>query len=66
MQAGPITSVFMPKDKVTGTHQNYGFVEFRSEEVGGGRVCVCVWGGGGTPGRARAGRRLRDEGHEHG
>ncbi len=31
-QAGPVTSVHMPKDKVTGRHQGYGFVEFRSEE----------------------------------
>ena len=39
MQAGPITSVYMPKDKVTGIHQNYGFVEFRSEEVRAREPC---------------------------
>ncbi|KAJ1444481.1 hypothetical protein M885DRAFT_552837 [Pelagophyceae sp. CCMP2097] len=32
LQAGPITNVHMPRDKVTGAHQGYGFVEFRSEE----------------------------------
>jgi splicing factor 3B subunit 4 len=32
LQAGPVVNVHMPKDKVTGIHQNYGFVEFRSEE----------------------------------
>jgi len=32
VQAGPVTSVFMPGDKVTGRHQGFGFVEFRSEE----------------------------------
>jgi len=32
MQAGPIVSVFMPRDKVTGNHPGYGFVEFRAEE----------------------------------
>ncbi|GBG24413.1 Splicing factor 3B subunit 4 [Hondaea fermentalgiana] len=29
VQCGPISSVFMPKDKVTGTHYGYGFVEFK-------------------------------------
>ncbi|CAM9324725.1 unnamed protein product [Chrysoparadoxa australica] len=32
VQAGPVVNVHMPKDKVTSTHQGYGFVEFRSEE----------------------------------
>jgi len=32
LQAGPISNVHMPRDKVTGTHQGYGFVEFRTEE----------------------------------
>ena len=31
LQAGPVTSVHMPKDKVTGSTQGYGFVEFRTE-----------------------------------
>jgi splicing factor 3B subunit 4 len=30
-QVGPIVNVYMPRDKVSGAHQNYGFVEFRSE-----------------------------------
>ncbi|GMF29508.1 unnamed protein product [Phytophthora fragariaefolia] len=32
LQAGSVSNVHMPRDKVTGAHQNYGFVEFRSEE----------------------------------
>jgi splicing factor 3B subunit 4 len=32
LQAGPIGNVHLPRDKVTGSHQGYGFVEFRSEE----------------------------------
>ncbi|CAN0230428.1 unnamed protein product [Phaeothamnion confervicola] len=32
VQAGPVVSVHMPKDKVTGQHQGYGFTEFRTEE----------------------------------
>ncbi|CAH0478749.1 unnamed protein product [Peronospora belbahrii] len=32
LQAGSVSNVHMPRDKVTGSHQNYGFVEFRSEE----------------------------------
>mmetsp|Transcript_24436 Transcript_24436/g.35910 ORF Transcript_24436/g.35910 Transcript_24436/m.35910 type:complete len:306 (-) Transcript_24436:231-1148(-) len=32
LQAGPVVNVHMPKDKVNGQHQGYGFVEFRSEE----------------------------------
>ena len=31
LQAGPVTSVHMPKDKVVGTHQGFGFIEFRTE-----------------------------------
>ena len=31
-QAGPVVSVYMPKDRVTGAHQGYGFVELASEE----------------------------------
>ena len=31
-QAGPLVSVHMPKDKITGLHQSYAFVEFRTEE----------------------------------
>ena len=31
LQAGPVTSVHMPKDKVLGTHQGFGFVEFHAE-----------------------------------
>lgn len=29
VQCGPVASVFMPKDKVTGSHYGYGFVEFK-------------------------------------
>ncbi|TKA78602.1 hypothetical protein B0A55_03881 [Friedmanniomyces simplex] len=32
LQAGPIINVHLPKDRVTQTHQGYGFVEFGSEE----------------------------------
>ncbi|KAK2076141.1 hypothetical protein QBZ16_001073 [Prototheca wickerhamii] len=32
VQAGPVVNVYMPKDRVTGEHQSYGFVEFRAEE----------------------------------
>jgi splicing factor 3B subunit 4 len=32
VQAGPVVSVNMPKDRVTGTHQGFGFVEFMAEE----------------------------------
>eukprot|EP00621_Florenciella_sp_RCC1693_P006345 CAMPEP_0182544382 /NCGR_PEP_ID=MMETSP1323-20130603/33055_1 /TAXON_ID=236787 /ORGANISM="Florenciella parvula, Strain RCC1693" /LENGTH=222 /DNA_ID=CAMNT_0024755411 /DNA_START=157 /DNA_END=821 /DNA_ORIENTATION=+ len=32
LQAGPVVSLHMPKDKVTASHQGYGFCEFRSEE----------------------------------
>lgn len=32
LQAGRIVNVHLPKDRVTQTHQGYGFVEFASEE----------------------------------
>lgn len=32
LQAGPVVSVHMPKDKVNGKHLGYGFAEYRSEE----------------------------------
>lgn len=32
LQAGPVVNVHVPKDKISGTHNNFGFVEFRSEE----------------------------------
>merc|ERR1719201_2820584 len=32
LQAGPVSNVHLPRDKVTGSHQGYGFVEFKSEE----------------------------------
>ncbi len=32
IQVGPVVSVFMPRDKITGDHQGYGFVEFKTEE----------------------------------
>ncbi|XP_055335012.1 splicing factor 3B subunit 4-like [Paramacrobiotus metropolitanus] len=32
LQAGPVVNVHMPKDRITLTHQGYGFVEFMSEE----------------------------------
>jgi len=31
VQAGPVVNVHMPKDRITGNHQGYGFVEFISE-----------------------------------
>lgn len=32
VQAGPIVSVNIPKDRITSIHQGYGFVEFSTEE----------------------------------
>lgn len=32
VQAGPVVSVHMPKDRITGSHQGFGFVEFMGEE----------------------------------
>uniref|UniRef100_A0A8W8KG22 Splicing factor 3B subunit 4 n=1 Tax=Magallana gigas TaxID=29159 RepID=A0A8W8KG22_MAGGI len=32
LQAGPVVNVHMPKDRVTQSHQGYGFVEFMGEE----------------------------------
>jgi len=32
VNAGPVTTVNMPKDRITGTHQGFGFIEFMSEE----------------------------------
>lgn len=32
LQAGPVINVHLPKDRVTQTHQGYGFVEFGSED----------------------------------
>uniref|UniRef100_A0A7E4VNY0 Splicing factor 3B subunit 4 n=1 Tax=Panagrellus redivivus TaxID=6233 RepID=A0A7E4VNY0_PANRE len=32
VQAGPVVSVNMPKDRITGAHQGFGFVEFMGEE----------------------------------
>lgn len=50
LQAGPVVNVHMPKDRVTGSHQNYGFVEFLSEEdaecVQGPLSASLAWGGG--------------------
>jgi splicing factor 3B subunit 4 len=31
-QAGPVVSVYVPRDRVSGTHQGFGFVEFNSAE----------------------------------
>ncbi|KAI7890975.1 uncharacterized protein EV154DRAFT_232560 [Mucor mucedo] len=32
LQAGPVVNVHLPKDRVTQSHQSYGFVEFLTEE----------------------------------
>ena len=32
LQAGPVLNVHLPKDRVTQSHQGYGFVEFSSED----------------------------------
>jgi len=32
LQAGPVVNVHIPKDKLTGVHSGYGFVEFHGEE----------------------------------
>ncbi len=42
MQAGPVVSVHMPRDKVTGLHQGYGFVELRTEEDAEYVIKVCA------------------------
>ena len=31
IQAGPVVSVFMPRDKITSDHQGYAFIEFKTE-----------------------------------
>jgi splicing factor 3B subunit 4 len=33
VQCGPVVNVQVPRDKLTGEHQGFGFVEFRDEEV---------------------------------
>ena len=32
VQAGPVVSVYVPKDRVTSAHMGYAFVEFRGED----------------------------------
>lgn len=32
IQCGPVVNVHIPRDKITGEHQGFGFVEFRSED----------------------------------
>lgn len=32
LQFGPVVNVYMPKDRVSGSHQGFGFVEYRGEE----------------------------------
>jgi len=32
IQCGPVVNVHIPRDKISGEHQGYGFVEFRTEE----------------------------------
>jgi len=32
IQAGPVQSLSLPRDKITGAHQGYGFIEFKHEE----------------------------------
>lgn len=32
LQARPVVNIHMPRDRVTGQHQGYGFMEFLSEE----------------------------------
>ena len=32
LQCGPVMNVHIPRDKITGDHQGFGFVEFRTEE----------------------------------
>ena len=34
-QVGPVVHVYLPKDRVTGEHQGYGFVEFKTPEDAG-------------------------------
>lgn len=42
IQAGPVANVHMPKDKITGVHQGFGFVEFRSEDDAEYAIKVCM------------------------
>lgn len=32
LQAGPVTNVHLPKDRITSSHQGYGFAEFQTEQ----------------------------------
>eukprot|EP00440_Ansanella_granifera_P014470 gb/GFBE01015725.1/.p1 GENE.gb/GFBE01015725.1/~~gb/GFBE01015725.1/.p1 ORF type:complete len:254 (+),score=63.47 gb/GFBE01015725.1/:1-762(+) len=32
VQCGPVANIHLPRDKITQTHQGYGFVEFKNEE----------------------------------
>jgi len=32
VQCGPVANIHLPRDKITNTHQGYGFVEFKNEE----------------------------------
>jgi len=32
VQAGPVANIHLPRDKITNTHQGYGFVEFKNED----------------------------------
>jgi len=32
VQCGPVANIHMPRDKISNTHQGYGFVEFKNEE----------------------------------
>lgn len=50
-------NVYMPKDRVTGDHQSYGFVEFRGEEDADYAIKASQ-AGGGPPSTPRISRRV--------
>lgn len=66
LQAGPVINVHLPKDRVTQTHQGYGFVEFGSEEDAD-YACkimnqIRLWGKPIRVNKASADKRVQGEG----
>lgn len=66
LQAGPVINVHLPKDRVTQTHQGYGFVEFGGEEDAD-YACkimnqIRLWGKPIRVNKASADKRVQGEG----
>lgn len=66
LQAGPVINVHLPKDRVTQTHQGYGFVEFGGEEDAD-YACkimnqIRLWGKPIRVNKASADKRIQGEG----